>query len=85
MPWAIPWLVLFLVFELTAKDITGIAPWYSLSHVARADEQTYPLLRTLLLGFLIGLGVHIRYPVTLWKATLGGVLVAFVLNIIWAP
>lgn len=84
-PWLLPWLVLFLLFELTAKDISGVAPWYSLSHVARWDEQTYPWLRTVLFGFLIGLGVHIRYPVTLWRAALGGVLVAVVLNFIWAP
>jgi hypothetical protein len=79
------WLLLFLAYELTAKDVTGLAPWYSLSHTARWDEQTYPILRTLLFGFLIGLGVHIRYPVTLWRATLGGVLVAVVLNLIWTP
>ena len=77
------WLLLFLVLELTAKDVFGLAPWLSLSSTARWNEQTYPWLRTVLFGFLIGLGVHIRYPVTLWRATLGGILVAVVLNFIW--
>lgn len=77
------WILLFLALELTAKDVSGVAPWYSLSHTARWDEQTYPWLRTALFGFLIGLGVHIRYPVTLWRATLGGVVIATILNYVW--
>lgn len=76
------WLGLFLLLELSA--VAGIVPWQTLSSTARWNEQTYPWLRTVLFGFLIGLGVHIRYPVTLWRATLGGILVAVVLNFIWA-
>lgn len=73
--WAF-WLLLFLAFELTAKDVLGWAPWYSLSRTAWMDEKAYPILKTILLGFLIGLGVHIRYQTGLLKSTLCGVLIA---------
>lgn len=81
--WGVLWLGLFLALELTAKDITGLAPWNSLSETARFNEESYPWLRTVLLGFLIGLAVHIRYPVTLWEGVAGGVLCAIAINLLW--
>lgn len=76
------WLILFLVLELTA--FFGIAPWRTLSETSWLNESHYPILRTLLLGFLIGLGVHIRWQTGLFRTTAGGVLIAVVLNYLWA-
>lgn len=47
------------------------------------DEQSYPILKTALLGFLIGLGVHIRWETGLLRTTIGGTLIAVVLNYLW--
>jgi hypothetical protein len=79
--WA-AWLVVFLVLELAA--FFHLAAWDTLSQTAWLNEKLHPVLRTILFGFLIGLGVHIRYQTGLWRTTLGGVLVAVVLNYLWA-
>ena len=78
--WA-AWLLLFLALELTA--FFRLAPWDTLSSTAWLNEKLHPILRTVLFGFLIGLGVHIRYGTGLWRTTLGGLLVAVVLNFLW--
>lgn len=79
--WAL-WLLLFLVLELGA--FFGVAPWRTLSETSWLNEREYPILKTLLLGFLIGLGVHIRWQTGLLRTTIGGMLIAVVLNFLWA-
>ena len=78
--WA-AWLLLFLVLELSA--FFNLAPWNTLSSTSWDNERLYPILKTILFGFLIGLAVHIRFSTGLWKTTLGGVLIALVLNYLW--
>lgn len=78
--WA-AWLLLFLVLELLG--FFRLAPWYTLSSTSWANEKAYPILKTVLFGFLIGLAVHIRFSTGLWKTTLGGMLIACVLNYLW--
>ena len=75
--WA-AWFLLFLVFELTAYF--QVTPWDTLSSTAWLNEKQYPILRTILFGFLIGLAVHIRFQTGLWRTTLGGVLIALATN-----
>ena len=74
-------LVLFLALEIPAA--LHVVPWDTLSRTSWLNEQRYPLLRTALFGFLIGLAVHIRFEVGLWKATVGGIAVALVYTL-WA-
>jgi hypothetical protein len=75
------WLLLFLALELSA--FFGLAPWQTLSGTAWMNEKMYPILRTILFGFLIGLAVHIRFTTGLWRTTLGGIIIALVLNVLW--
>lgn len=76
------WLGLFLVLELTAYF--RFTPWDTLSSTAWLNEKEYPILRTVLFGFLIGLAVHIRFQTGLWRTTVGGTVIALVLNFLWA-
>ena len=78
--WA-AWLLLFLVLELSA--FFNLAPWDTLSSTSWINERMYPILKTILFGFLIGLAVHIRFSTGLWKTTVGGMLIAIVLNYLW--
>jgi hypothetical protein len=75
------WLLLFLVLELTA--VFKVAPWVTLSETSWLNEKQYPILRTILFGFLLGLGVHIRFQTGLWRTTLGGMMIAVILNYLW--
>ena len=75
------WLLLFLGLELSA--FFGLAPWTTLSSTAWTNEKLHPILRTVLFGFLIGLAVHIRFGTGLWRTTMGGTLIAVVLNFVW--
>lgn len=72
------WLCLFLVLELTG--FFHVTPWNTLSSTAWANEERYPILRTILLGFLIGLAVHIRFQTGLWRTTLAGTVIALAVN-----
>lgn len=74
------WLALFLALELSA--FYG-APWNTLSSTAWLNEKSYPILKTILFGFLVGLAVHIRFQTGLWKTSLGGTLIALVINLLW--
>lgn len=76
------WLLLFLALELPAAF--GHAPWDTLSSTAWIDERLYPILKTILFGFLIGLAVHTRFGTGLWRTTIGGIAIALVLNYLWA-
>lgn len=78
--WA-AWVALFLALEIPAA--AGLVPWDTLSRTAYLNERLHPILKTVLFGFLIGLGVHIRYGTELWRTTLGGTLIAVVLNFLW--
>lgn len=75
------WLLLFLLLEL--GGFFRFFPWDTLSTTAWLNERSYPILKTVLFGFLIGLAVHIRFATGLWKTTLGGVVIALVLNYLW--
>ena len=76
------WLLAFLALELTA--FAGVAPWSTLSSTAWLNEKAYPILRTILFGFLIGLAVHIRFETGLWRTTLGGMMIAVILTYLWS-
>ena len=78
--WA-AWLIAFLALELPAA--AGIAPWDTLSRTSWIDEKLYPILKTILFGFLIGLAVHIRFTTGLARTTIGGTVIAVVLNYLW--
>lgn len=78
--WAF-WLALFLLFEL--GGFFGVFPWDTLSSTAWLNEKLHPILRTLLFGFLVGLAVHIRFQTGLWRTTVGGLLIAVVLDFLW--
>lgn len=75
--WA-AWLLLFLVLELSA--FFRLVPWVTLSETSWLNEKQYPILKTVLFGFLVGLAVHIRFQTGLWKTSLGGSLIALVVN-----
>lgn len=75
--WA-AWLLLFLVLELSA--FFRLVPWVTLSETSWVNEKQYPILKTVLFGFLVGLAVHIRFQTGLWKTSLGGSLIALVVN-----
>lgn len=73
--------VLFLVPEVLAA--TGAIPMYTLSRTSWLDEQTYPVLRTIVFGFLVGLAVHIRFKTSLGRAELGGIGIALAVHLCW--
>lgn len=74
-------LAVWLCFEVPAA--LGIAPWYTLSRTSWLDERLYPILKTVLFGFLIGLAVHIRFQTGLLRTTIGGIAIALILNYLW--
>lgn len=76
--WALWIFVMFLVPELLGYFHT--APWPTLSSTSWHAERTYPILRSLLFGFLIGLAVHIRFQTALGRAEAGGMAVALALH-----
>lgn len=77
------WLSLFLVLEL--GGFFGVFPWDTLSSTAWLNEKAHPFLRTILLGFLVGLAIHIRFQTGLWRTTLGGTVLALIINYLWLP
>jgi hypothetical protein len=74
--------VLFLVPEILAA--TGVLPMDTLSRTAWLDEQQYPVLRTIIFGFLIGLAVHIRFATKLGRAEAGGIGIALLAHLCWS-
>ena len=79
--WAFWIFVLFLVPELLAWR--GVIPMYTLSRTAWFNEQKYSILKTLLAGFLLGLAVHIRFQTKLFRAELGGMIIALMMHLMW--
>lgn len=78
--WA-SWIILFLLLEIPAA--LHLVPWDTLSRTSWVNEKLYPILKTILFGFLIGLAVHIRFSTGLLRTTIGGTLIALVLNYLW--
>ena len=74
--------VLFLVPEILAA--LGVTPMYTLSRTSWIDEQTHPVLRTILFGFLVGLAVHIRFATKLGRAEIGGIGIALLAHLCWS-
>lgn len=79
--WGVWIFVLFLVPEVLAA--LGVIPMDTLSRTSWLDEQTYPVLRTILFGFLVGLAVHIRFTTPLGRAELGGIGIALAVHLFW--
>jgi hypothetical protein len=65
------WLSLFLVFELIPVFWKG-CPWKTLSGTSWHAESSYPIVQALLLGFILGVGIHIVYRVPMLQAQLFG-------------
>ena len=75
--WGLRWLLLgFLVFELAAKDVTGIAPWMSLSKTWEHAIDGYPLIGPLTFATFVFLCVHWIYRHPIWQSVLYGLIVA---------
>lgn len=70
----IVWILAFLALEL--PGYFRVVPWVTLSETSWHAEATYPVVRTILLGFLLGLLVHIVYRRPLWHAEAFGIAVA---------
>ena len=79
--WAVWIFVLFLIPELLG--LLGVAPWPTLSSTAWHNQREYPILRSIIAGFLIGLAVHLRFQTPLWRAEAGGIGIAVLLHFAW--
>jgi hypothetical protein len=74
------WLTAFLAFELPAKDVFGLWPWYSLSETVQLGESWWwpiavyvPIFMAVLLGHLV-FEWRVRYLLAV--AALGVLLIA---------
>lgn len=77
--WGFRWLLLgFLGFELAAQDVTGLAPWMSLTATGRHAVKTYPAVGPLIFATVVFLTVHFLYDKPVWKSIAYGLVVAFV-------
>lgn len=80
--WSI-WIgLLFFVPELLAG--LHLIPMMTLSRTSWAEEGRFPVVRTILFGFLIGLCVHIVFRTSLWKTEACSLALAFLLHAVWA-
>ena len=73
------WLAAFLILELSG--LWRWVPWVTLSETSWHLEEAYPVLYTLLGGFLLGLNVHIVFHIPFWRAMLFGLIVAVAAHI----
>lgn len=78
--WA-AWLLLFLALEIPAA--AHLVPWDTLSRTSWLNEHAHHWLRPVLVGFLMGLVVHIGYGKNLFGCVLGGVVFSLVLQYLW--
>jgi hypothetical protein len=77
--WGLRWLLIgFLGFELVAQDVTGLAPWMSLTATGRHAVRTYPIVGPRGCATVGGLTVHVLYDRPVWKSLAYGLIVAFV-------
>lgn len=60
--WAVVAFVVVLGVELVAKDITGVAPWPSLSYTTRKLIEDHPWMALLMIFALITFAIHILNP-----------------------
>lgn len=67
----VAWLALFLAVELIPV-FWASCPWRTLSETSWHAERSYHVVRALLLGFLVGLLIHIVYRVGFAPAMLFG-------------
>lgn len=67
----VAWLALFLVIELAPIFWRG-CPWSTFSGTTQHAERSYPIVRALAFGFLLGLLIHLVYEVPMWTAMLFG-------------
>lgn len=77
--WGFRWLLLsFLGFELAASDVTGVAPWPSLSATWEHAIKTYPAyyIGPLTFGTFVFLCVHWIYNRPVWWGIAYGIVVA---------
>lgn len=74
--------LLFLVPEVLAG--LHVLPIMTLSRTSWDEEGRFPVLRTVLFGFLIGLCIHIAFRTSLWKTELGSLAFAFLAHFVWA-
>lgn len=82
--WGLFWLGLcFLVPELLAKDVFGVAPWPSLSATWEHAIKTYPryYIGPLTFGCFVFLCVHWIYDRPWWWGILYGLLIAGVFHL----
>lgn len=83
------WLLAFVVLELLG--VYRVFGWVTLSETSWTAQREHPWLTVPLFGFLVGLSFHIalrlglHQHVTLWRATLFGVIVAAALHWIVSP
>ena len=77
--WGLRWLLIgFLGFELVAQDVTGLAPWMSLTATGRHAVKTYPIVGPMIFATVVFLTVHFLYDRPVWKSLAYGLIVAFV-------
>lgn len=77
--WGLRWLLIgFLMFELAAKDVFGLAPWPSLSATWEHAIKTYPryYVGPATFGTFIFLCVHWIYGHKWWQSILFGLVIA---------
>lgn len=77
--WATLIFVVFLVFELMPVFWSG-CPWSTLSGTAQHAERTYPWLRVIVFGFLLGLLIHISFEIKMAPALLFAYAFTFLIH-----
>lgn len=75
------WIAQFLILEIVFALILGKI--YTLSNTSWIDEDKYKWLGTILLGFLMGLAIHIRWKTGLWKTEAVTVPLALITDLIF--
>lgn len=74
------WLLIFLILEVGAAIILGNI--FTLSKTSGIEESRFPWLRTILLGFLLGLAVHIRWQTPFFRTEGIGILAALLIDLV---
>lgn len=64
--WAGVWAVAFLVFEFTARDLLGWAPWFTLSQTVKTLIRDHPWLALILICGVPALFLHLLFPDNKW-------------------
>lgn len=80
--WGIWIFALFLLPEVLAHF--GILPMMTLSRTSWDEEGRFPIVRTILFGFLIGLCIHIVFRTNLITTEVGALAFAFLTHWAWA-